>query len=108
MKTYREKFYERYNIPLDESLSIEEISKIAGIPLDAAKEVYRKGAGAWYSNLGSVRLVGTYKRNPDIRAYPRSKRLSKSQWAFARLYSFIMKGPTYWGPDMHIAKKYHI
>jgi hypothetical protein len=108
MKTYRQRFYEKYNIPIDKSLSLEEIAEVADVPLAALKEVYRKGEGAWYSNLGSVRLAGSYKKNPNTREFPRAKRLSMSQWAFARVYSFLMKGPTYYGPDNYIAKKYNI
>lgn len=108
MKTYREKFYERYNIPLDKSLSLEEIAEIANVPVEALRQVFLKGKGAWYSNINSVRLKGSYKKNPDTKAFPRSKRLSASQWGFARVYAFLGKSPTYWGPDLHIAKKYHI
>jgi hypothetical protein len=108
MKTYREKFYEKYNIPLDKSLSLEEIAEVADVPLAALKEVYRKGEGAWYSSLGSVRLKGSFAKNPNTKAFPRSARLPMSQWSFARVYSFLMKGPTYYGPDNYIAKKYKI
>ena len=108
MKTYREKFYEKFDIHLDKSLSLEEIAEVADVPLEALKEVYRKGEGAWYSNMGSVRLKGSYKKNPDTKTFPRSARLPLSQWAFARVFSFLTRGPTYYGPDNYIAKKYDI
>ena len=108
MKTYRERFYEKHNIPLDKSLSLEEIAEVAKVPLAALKEVYRKGEGAWFSSLGSVRLKGSYAKNPNTRRFPRSARLPMSQWSFARVYSFLTGGPTYYGPDKHIAKKYNI
>ena len=108
MKTYRTKFYEKYNIPLDKSLSLEEIAEVADVPLAALKEVYRKGEGAWYSNLGSVRLKGSFAKNPNTKAFPRSARLPMNEWSFARVYSFILKGPAYYGPDNYIAKKYKI
>lgn len=108
MKTNRTKFYEKYNLPLDESYSLEEIAKIANVPVAALREVYRKGEGAWYSNMGSVRLKGSFAKNPNTKAFPRSARLSIRQWSFGRVFSFLVKGPAYYGPDNYIAKKYNI
>lgn len=51
-------------------------------------EVYDRGAGAYESNPQSVRMKGTYKKN--VKA-PMSKKLSKEQWSYARIYSFVNK-----------------
>lgn len=68
--------------------SYKDISKATGIPVKALKEVVKKGKGAYYSS-GS---------RPNQTA---------SSWGKARMYSFIMGGPTR-KVDNHISKKYNI
>lgn len=106
--THREAFYKRYNIPKDKSLSIEEIARIARVPVEALKEIESRGRGAWSTNIRSVRLLNTFDKNPNLKAFPRSARLSTSQWAFARIFSFLDKGKTYKTADKDIAEKYNI
>ena len=108
MPTHRELFYKRHNIPLSKSLSIEEIAQIAKVPLKALKEIENRGEGAWGNNLASVRLKSNFSKNPDIYHIRRPSRLSKSQWSFARIYSFLTKGKTYHTADKDIAIKYNI
>ena len=72
------------------------------------EEIARRGAGAWRTNLSSVRLVDSFKKNPDTKKYPRSDRLSQSQWKFARVYSFLDKGKTYYTADSDLAEKYDV
>jgi len=63
------------------------------MPLNALKEVFNKGIGAYYTNPESVR--------PMVK--------SPQRWAFARVYSFVMKRKsTYGKADKHIADKYNI
>jgi hypothetical protein len=45
-------------------------------------------------------------KNPDTSKYPRSMRLSASQWAFARIFSVLDKGKAYYTADADIVKKY--
>jgi hypothetical protein len=86
-------FKKRHNILASESLSLKEISKLSKMPLKALKEVFNKGVGAYHSNPQSVR--------PMVK--------SPEQWAYARVYSFVMKRKgTYYGVDKHIADKYSI
>jgi hypothetical protein len=86
-------FKRKHNIPLDQSLSLKEISKLSGMPIGALQEVYDRGLGAYHSNPQSVR--------PQVK--------SPQQWAFARVYSFVMKRlPTFGKVDAYIAKKYKI
>ena len=54
----------------------------------------RRGIGAWKTNISSVRLKKDFSKNPNVKKYPRSARLTKEQWAFARIYSFVMGGKT--------------
>lgn len=106
--THKEAFFRRHNIPKNESLSLEEISRYSRVPLAALKEVYERGLGAAASNVRSVRLLSNFSKNPDLRKYPRSARLSSPQWAQARVYSFVDKGKTYKTADKDIAEKYNV
>lgn len=88
VKTNKTLFLEKYNLP-NQSYSLQEISKITEIPLKILQESYNRGIGAHTTNLESVRL-NNFSKNPDTKKYPASKRLSKEQWAMARVYSMIM------------------
>jgi hypothetical protein len=86
-------FKKQHNIPIDKSLSINEIASLSRMPVAALKEVYDRGMGAYHSNPQSVR--------PQVQ--------SAQQWAFARVYSFVMRRKgTFGGADSYIAKKYKI
>jgi hypothetical protein len=88
-KTYREKFYVTYKVPA-QSYSLRELSEISKVPLATLQEVYNRGVGAYNTNPESVRLKHSYVKNV---AAPMSAKLSKEQWAFARVYSFLMGNP---------------
>ena len=68
--------------------SYKQIEKVTGIPKKALMEVVRKGKGAYYSS-GS---------RPNQTA---------ESWGKARMYSYIMGGPTR-KIDQHITDKYNI
>jgi hypothetical protein len=74
--TYKNKFNKKYGFKLDESHSLEEISKLTGYKLDGLKIIISKGIGAYKTNPSSVR--STVK--------------SPEQWAYARVYSAVMGG----------------
>ena len=77
----------------------------SGIPLKALKDVYDRGIGAWKTNPASVRLMSGEKN------YSTSRRgkMSKEQWAMARVNAFIEKRDTvYYGSDDDIRRKYHL
>lgn len=104
MATNREKFFNRHNIPLTESLSIPQISKLSGMPVGALKAVESKGRGAYGNNPQSVRMKGTFKKGVDA---PLSQKISIKAWSYGRIYSFVMKQPgTFYGADRHIAEEY--
>jgi len=84
------------------------LAKFVGVPLKALQEVYNRGIGAWKSNPESVRLKRDFSKNPNLAKYPRSTRLTKEQWAYARVYSFLDKGTTYRTADHDIAVEYKI
>ena len=86
-------FKKLHNIPVKESLSLQQIAKLSKMPLKALHEVFSKGEGAFFSNPSSVR--------PHVK--------SPEQWAYARVYSFVMKRKgTFYGVDKHIAEKYKL
>jgi hypothetical protein len=112
MATNREKFLKKHNLPMDESLSLMEISKLSGMPYNALRLVYNRGRGAWRSNIQSVRLQpGTkygraYQKNVDA---PRSAKLSAEMWGYGRVYAFAMKTPkVFHGADKDIAEMYDL
>ncbi len=83
--THRQNVLKKFNLE-DKSYSLEELSKISNIPLDILQQIYNRGIGAYKTNLKSVRLKDSYIKNVDA---PPSQKLSKEQWATARVYSFI-------------------
>jgi hypothetical protein len=68
---------------------MNDLSRIFGVPVEALIAVYQRGLGAAKTNVASVRLKKDFSKNPDLRRYPRSARLSSPQWAAARVYSFL-------------------
>lgn len=86
--TWTEKFDKKYGDKLGDSRSLSRIAKVTGIPFAALKKVYEKGLGAYYSG-GS---------RPNMTA---------PQWAKARVFSYIMGGPTR-EVDKHITEEYDV
>jgi hypothetical protein len=74
----------------DKPYSIEDLADLSGYELSTLQEVYNRGIGAYKTNPTSVRMKGTFKKN--VKA-PMSKKLSKEQWAMARIYSFLNENP---------------
>ena len=83
--TRRENVLRKYDLE-DKSYSLEELSKISKVPLSILQEVYDRGIGAYKTNPSSVRLKGSYVKNVNA---PMKYKLSKEQWAMARVYSFL-------------------
>ena len=106
MSTNRLKFLRKHSLPADTSLSLNEIASLSGMPVGALKKVYEKGLGAYATNPESVRLKGTFKKDPSA---PLSRKLSAPQWAMARVYAFVMKTrKVFTGADRHIAEQYRL
>ena len=104
--TNREAFLKLHNLPKHKSLSLNEIAKLSKMPVSALKEVYNKGLGAYYTNPQSVRLKGSFKKNVDA---PMRLKLTPQQWAYARVYAFVMKSPkVFYDADKHIAEEYNL
>jgi hypothetical protein len=87
--TFKEKFNRKYKFPKGKSHSLSEISKLTGFQLSGLQTIFNKGVGAFYTNPESVR--------PHIR--------SPEEWAYARVYSAVMGGPTAKIDKSHLIKK---
>ena len=86
-------FKQKHGISPDESLSLTQIAKLSKMPRGALVEVFNKGVGAFHTNRSSVR--------PTVH--------TPEQWAYGRVYSFVMKRKTtFGGADKHIADKYYL
>lgn len=104
MPTNRERFLRKHKLPADTHLDLKEIAKLSGMPFSALKRVYNKGLGAYRTNPESVRLKGSFKKDPSA---PLSKKLSAPQWGMGRVYAFVMKTPkVFYEADRHIAEDY--
>jgi len=103
MPTNRESYLKRHSLGKDTSLSKSDIARISKIPIKILNEVYDRGIGAYKSNPESVRTKSGKK---DASA-PMSKKMSKEQWAMARIYSFVNKleGRTKLNHDLDLAEK---
>ena len=92
MSTFREKFLKKYKLEKS-SYSISDISKITGFKKNILQQVYNRGIGAHKTNLESVRLKKDFSKNPNLQKFPENMRLSPEQWAFGRIYGFVMGNP---------------
>jgi hypothetical protein len=74
----------------DRGYSIPELSEIFGYSEDVLQQVYNRGIGAHRTSPLSVRMKGSFKKG--VKA-PMSMKLSKEQWARARVWSFLDENP---------------
>jgi len=100
--TNKMKFNKKYGQPLNQSNSLEEISKLSGVKKSILEEVKKRGVGAWRTNIASVRLKSG-KKNPSA---PRSAKMTKEQWGVARVYSFVVGGRTQKTADKDLWEKH--
>jgi hypothetical protein len=89
MPTRRENFLKKYDLE-DRSYSLTELGRITNTPTRVLQDVYNRGIGAYKTNPQSVRMKGTFKKNVNA---PMSQKLSKEQWAMARVYSYLDGNP---------------
>lgn len=102
--THRIRYLRKMGKDPNESYSLHELSNMSGVPERILQQVFNRGVGAARSNPQSIRVKGTFAKNPSMSAVPRSGRLSDEQWAYARVYSFLDKGTTYKTTDADLAK----
>ena len=87
--THRSRVLNKYDLE-NKGYSVEELAEVSEVPSAILYDVYDRGIGAYKTNPTSVRMKGTFKKN--VKA-PMSKKLSKEQWAMARVYSFLDENP---------------
>jgi hypothetical protein len=88
---------------------LEKKAATSGMPVEALIAVYRRGIGAARTNPQSVRLKKDYSKNPNMKKFPRSARLSPQQWAMARVNAFIAHKPTvFTGADDDVRRKFKL
>jgi hypothetical protein len=95
--THKQNFLRKMGLP-DKGYSLMELAKISGISRGILQQVYNRGIGAYKTNPMSVRMKGTFKK---FVAAPMSMKLSKEQWAMARVYSFLDGNPKH-DQDLHL------
>jgi hypothetical protein len=83
--THRTNFLRKNNLE-DRGYSLNDLSAISGKSKRTLQEVYDRGIGAYKTNPQSVRMKGTFAKGVNA---PMSQKLSKEQWAMARVYSFL-------------------
>jgi len=88
--THRENFLRKHGLDTGNSFSLSQLSKISGKSHGVLQQVYNRGIGAYKSDPSSVRMKGSYKKGVNA---PMSMKLSKEQWAMARIYSFLDGNP---------------
>jgi len=78
VQTYKQQFNKKYNQPLNTANGKDDIVRLTGISKSILDDVFDRGVGAYKTNRASVR--------PTVK--------SPEQWAYARIYSFVMGGKT--------------
>lgn len=94
--THKMRVLRKYGLP-DTGHSVPELSRVTEVPVSILQEVYNRGIGAYKTNPLSVRMKGTFQK---FVAAPLSMKLSKEQWAMARVYSFLDNNPKH-DLDLH-------
>ncbi len=101
--TNKENFNVKYKQKKSQANSKKDMSRLTGIPMKILDEVYDRGVGARKTNPSSVRSATTGKK---VGGKSLKGKMSAEQWAFSRLYSFLMKQPGTWGKaDKDLADK---
>lgn len=81
--TFKDKYERKYG---KGERSLDDIAKETGIKKSILQDVYNRGIGAWKTSISSIRNKEGKKREGG---YPKSQRMSKEQWAMARVYGFV-------------------
>jgi hypothetical protein len=99
--TNKMKYNKKYGFKAGTSHSKSDISKKTGIPMRILNVVYDRGLAAHKSNPESVRSLSGKK----VGGKSLKGKMSAQQWSQARIYSFVMKGPTWRTADKDQADK---
>jgi len=86
--THRQQWIKKNKLE-DRPYGLAELAKISKTPLKTLQEIYNRGIGAYKTQPNSVRMKGTFEKGVVA---PASMKLSKDQWAYARVYSWLNMG----------------
>jgi hypothetical protein len=84
-KTKPSSYTTKFHSMFPEVKNLQQIEKMTGIPLDILQKVYDKGLAAWRTG-----------HRPGA---------TQGQWAYARVYSFVVKGCTHFYPDHKLVEE---
>jgi hypothetical protein len=101
VETHRTQYLKKKGLNPKESYGLDDLSRISKIPQKILQSVFDRGIGAWKTNSASVRQA----KDPSKRGGARSNLMTADQWAYARVYSFLNKGRTYYSADGDLAEK---
>lgn len=101
--THRLRFLRKHHLA-EHGYSLGELSQVSKVPQPILRQVYDRGIGAYKTNPTSVRMKGTFRKG--VKA-PYSKKLSKEQWAMARVYSFLDGNPKHDGDLRRKTRRRH-
>lgn len=87
--THKTRVLRKLGLPQN-GYSLDELANASGVPKATLQEVYNRGIGAYKTNPESVRMKGSYEKGVEA---PMRQKLSKEQWAQARVYSFLDENP---------------
>jgi len=102
--THRLRFFRKHHLA-EHGYSLGELSKVSKVSRPILQQVYDRGIGAYKTNPTSVRMKGTFRKG--VKA-PYSKKLSKEQWAMARVYSFLDGNPKHDGDLRRKTRRRHM
>jgi hypothetical protein len=61
--THRIQFLRRHGLDTNKSYGLSALAKVSGVRRSHLQKVYNRGVGAYKTNLKSVRLKGSFKKN---------------------------------------------
>jgi hypothetical protein len=85
VKTKSSSYTEAWNKRFPDAKSLEEKSKVTGVPVSYLRESYNRGMAAWRTG-----------HRPGA---------TQQQWGYARVSSFLLCGKTYYTTDSDLAEE---
>jgi len=86
--THRTEWLKRNGFDVNKSYSLNQLSQMSKVSINDLRSIFNRGIGARKTNPASVRLKGSFKKDPSK---PLSMKLSGKQWAYARVFAFLNK-----------------
>ena len=84
VKTKKSRYTDSWKSKFPNAISLEQKSKVTGVPLKYIRQCYNRGMAAWRTG-----------HRPGA---------TEQQWGYARVHSFLLRGKTYHTTDSDIVK----